>query len=187
MVCLAHDFLFFRLPSGDSVPVSTKMISVELGHGAPNPNAQEVLSHAAASVFHYFKHELGYKSVTVAEFAATFEAVLAKLGLKAANLTLQSPAPTPAATHQNLPALALSVGAAGELGFFPRLRAAAVAQVQSTPQLVRFSGLRPCVKQLLGAERWSPRCDRLRDQILMFLRSVLRKETTDRECALLIR
>ncbi|HNQ73857.1 MAG TPA: hypothetical protein PKN95_09665 [Verrucomicrobiota bacterium] len=185
MVCLANDFLFFRLPSGESVPVPTTVISSELLSGVTNQHTQELLSHAAASVFHYFKHDLGCQAVTVAEFAATFEVVLAKLGFRPPSPPSTRSSPAPAMQH--LPALAASVGAAGELAFFPRLRAAAVAQCQSVPKVVRFSGLRPCVKQLLGAERWSPRCERLRDQILAFLRGVLRRETTGGDCALLIR
>jgi hypothetical protein len=42
------------------------------------------------------------------------------------------------------------------------------------------------VKRLLGAERWSPRCDRLRDQIIEFLRRTLHKETAGNSCALLV-
>jgi hypothetical protein len=42
------------------------------------------------------------------------------------------------------------------------------------------------VKSLLGAERWSPRCDYLRDQIVEFLRRTLSKETAGDPCALLV-
>jgi hypothetical protein len=75
---------------------------------------------------------------------------------------------------------------AGELAFFPRLRVAVQAQFQLTPGFVRFHGLRDCVKSLLGAERWSPRCDYLRDQIVEFLRRTLSKETAGDPCALLV-
>jgi hypothetical protein len=73
-----------------------------------------------------------------------------------------------------------------ERAFFPRLRAAAHSQFQMTPRLVRFHGLRGCVKRLVGAERWSPRCDSMRDQIVEFLRRTLRHETSGDSCALLV-
>jgi len=36
----------------------------------------ELVGHAANAVFHYFKHELGYQTVTLGEFAAALEKVL---------------------------------------------------------------------------------------------------------------
>jgi len=49
----------FETSSGESIPFSAEMISVELtddGIGAFDP---EFLKHAASAVFHYFKHDLG--------------------------------------------------------------------------------------------------------------------------------
>lgn len=185
MIWLADKFLFFQMPSGESVPFSAEMISVELADGSPDAFSQDFLEHAAASVFHYFKHDLGRKTVSVAEFAAAFESVLNGLGLKPGGGT--RPAPTrDDSANKDLQLLLSHAGAAGELAFFPRLRTAVLAQFQLTPRLVRFRGLRGCVKRLLGAERWSPRCDRLRDQILEFLQHTLSKETAGSNCALLV-
>jgi len=184
MILLADNFLFFQLPSGESVPFSAEMISVELAEGKGEPFAQDFLEHAAASVFHYFKNDLGRKTVSVAEFAEAFESVLNGLGLKlnAGRLT----ASADDAANKDLQLLVSHAGDAGELAFFPRLRSAVHAQFQLTPQVVRFRGLRGCVKKLLGAERWSPRCDHLRDQIIEFLRRTLSKETAGKTCALLV-
>lgn len=184
MILLADNFLFFKLPSGESVPFSAEMISVELADGAGKPFEQDFVEHAAASVFHYFKNDLGRKTVSVAEFAAAFELVLNGLGLKldAGRVTeLRDES-----ANKDLQLLACHAGEACELAFFPRLRTAAQAQFQLTPRLVRFHGLRGCVKRLLGAERWGPRCDRLRDQIVEFLRRTLHKETSGESCALLV-
>ena len=82
MILLSDNFMFFKLPSGESVPFSAEMISVELSDGAGHPFDQDFVHHAAASVFHYFKNDLGRKTVSVAEFASAFESVLNGLGLK---------------------------------------------------------------------------------------------------------
>lgn len=184
MILLADNFLFFKLPSGESVPFSAEMISVELADGAGKPFEQDFVEHAAASVFHYFKHDLGRKTVSVAEFASAFESVLNGLGLKLDSGRVSESRDESA--NKDLQLLAFHAGDACELAFFPRLRTAVHAQFQLTPRIVRFHGLRGCVKRLLGAERWSPRCDHLRDQIVEFLRRTLHKETAGSSCALLV-
>jgi hypothetical protein len=183
MILLADNFLFFKLPSGESVPFSSEMISVELANGAKNPFDQDFVQHAAASVFHYFKHDLNRKTVSMAEFASAFESVLNGLGLQLDSGRIAKS--TDDAATKDLQLLAFHSDAC-ELAFFPRLRAAAHSQFQLTPRLVRFHGLRDCVKQLTGAERWSPRCDSMRDQIIEFLRRTLRRETAGESCALLV-
>ena len=55
MIALQSDCLLFQLASGESVPCSVEMISVELTGGTKNALDPEVLRHAAASFFHYFK------------------------------------------------------------------------------------------------------------------------------------
>lgn len=185
MILLADNYLFFKLPSGESVPFTAEMISVELSDGSTEPFDQDFLEHTAASIFHYFKFDLGRKTVSVAEFAAKFESVLNGFGLKlnAGRLAVDEPEDS---ANRDLQMLAFHAGGAGELAFFPRLRSAAHAQFQLTPKLVRFHGLRGAVKNLLGAERWSPRCDRLRDQIVEFLRRTLSKESAGSSCALVV-
>jgi hypothetical protein len=184
MILLACDCLLFELPSGESVPFSAEMISVELADGAGAPFEQDFVEHAAASVFHYFKNDLGRKSVSVAEFASAFESVLSGLGLKLdAGRVTPSEAPKPA---RDLGLLAADVGFACELAFFPRLRDAVRDQVRNSPRLIRFHGLRRCVKRLIGAQRWSPRCESLRDQIMEFLRTTLSREAAGGPCALMV-
>ena len=124
------------------------------------------------------------KTVSIAEFATAFESVLNGLGLKLDSGRVA--AARDEAANKDLQLLAFHAGDACELAFFPRLRTAVHSQFQITPRLIRFHGLRSCVKCLLGAERWSPRCDLLRDQIVEFLRRTLHKETAGDTCALLV-
>jgi hypothetical protein len=184
MILLHDNFLYFELPDGQSVPFSAEMVSVELSGAGVDQLDQEFVQHATASVFHYFKNDLAKKSVTLAEFAAKFETVLNGLGLRLEAGRLAGTSDDGAT--KDLHWLASHAGAACELAFFPRLRLAVHAQYQLTPRLVSFHGLRGCVKRLLGAERWSPRCDSLRDQIVDYLRQTVRKETAGNDCALLV-
>jgi len=184
MILLACDCLLFELPSGESVPFSAEMISVEVANGAGEVFEQDFVEHAAASVFHYFKHDLGRKTVSVAEFASAFELVLNGLGLKLTGGRLT--ATTVGKVTKDLRLLAHDAGGACELAFFPRLRDAVRDQFQSSPRLVRFHGLRGCVKRLVGAQRWSPRCETVRDQIIEFLRSTLSLEAGGGPCGLVV-
>jgi hypothetical protein len=184
MILLACDCLLFELPSGESVPFSAEMISVEISNGGCGEFDQDFVEHAAASVFHYFKNDLGRKTVSVAEFASAFELVLNGLGLRlnAGRLT----AAAVGKVTKDLRLLAHDAGYACELAFFPRLREAVRDQFQTSPRIVRFHGLRGCVKRLLGAQRWSPRCETVRDQIVDFLRRTLSREAAGGPCGLVV-
>ena len=52
--------------------------------------------------------------------------------------------------------------------------------------MMRFRGLRGCVKQLSGAKRWSNRCEKLSEQIVEYLRGCLTAEPEQKECALVV-
>ena len=81
MIALLNDCLLFQLATGESVPCSAEMISVEIVGGQDRTLDPEVLRHAAASVFHYFKKELMRESVSVGEFAVALERVLLDPGI----------------------------------------------------------------------------------------------------------
>lgn len=81
MIALQSDCLLFQLASGESIPCSPEMISVELIGDSSNRLDPEMLRHAAASVFHYFKTELNRETVTIGEFSIALEKALRNLGL----------------------------------------------------------------------------------------------------------
>jgi hypothetical protein len=187
MIALMSDCLLFRLASGESVPFSAEMISVELVGDAMGKFDPEVLHHATASVFHYFKHELGRETVTVGEFAGALEKALRGLGFDVASDTPElSRRERRGVVEADLLTLAHESGEGRELFFFPRLRGELRAQLRRTPRLVRFRGLRGCVKQLAGARRWSLRCERLEEQIIEYLRGCLGAEPEQADCALVV-
>src|SRR5450755_4720677 len=80
MIALASDHLIFQLTNGESVPCSAEMITIEIIGNSEGLVDAEMLRHAAASVFHYFKIELARETVTVGEFSLALEKVLGHLG-----------------------------------------------------------------------------------------------------------
>src|SRR6185312_2357381 len=174
MIALHSDFLMFQLANGESVPCSADMIAIEVHGNSSGLLDQEMLRHAAASVFHYFKEELARESVTVGEFAGALEKVLRGFGL-----TIRAGGPESQSLdilEADLRLIARESGENFELFFFPKLRDALRNQLQHSPRMLRFRGLRGCVKQLAGARRWSNRCEKVQEQIVEYLRGCLSAE-----------
>jgi hypothetical protein len=54
------------------------------------------------------------------------------------------------------------------------------------PRVLRYHGLRACVKQISGARRWTDRCRDLEAQIVSFLRQCAGGEPAPCELALVV-
>lgn len=183
MIALRSDCLMFELATGESVPCSVEMISIEITGGKDALIDPEALRHAAASVFHYFKNELNRHSVTVGEFASALERVLRRLGFTLQEQMSAIPAET---VESDLRIIACRSAGSLELFFYAALRHELRSQLRQSPKLLRFHGLRGCVKQIAGAQRWSDRCDRLQDQIVGYLRECLSADRAAGECSLVV-
>jgi hypothetical protein len=184
MIALSSDHLIFELTNGESIPCSAEMITVEIAGNAEGFIEAEMLRHASASVFHYFKIELQRQTVTVGEFAIALEKVLRNFGL---TLYADEPPPlTKQILEADLGVLARESADSLELFFFPRLRDELRTQLRQSPRVLRFRGLRGCVKQLARAQRWSHRCDKMQEQIVEYLRGCLTAESNQAGCALVV-
>ena len=183
MIALDSEYLLFELANGESVPFSSEMISVEITGDSSTMFDQEFVRQAAASVFHYFKYELGRETVSMGEFAGALEKVLR--GFTASAQTAETKA-RPSVSEFDLRQIANEFAGGCELFFFPRLRHELRTHLAQSPRLVRFCGLRGCVKHLAGARRWSPRCQQLHDRIVEFLRGCLNAEREQKSCTLLV-
>ena len=183
MIALASDCLLFQLTNGESIPFSAGMISVELMGDAARLIDPELVQHAAKAVFHYFKHELCRHTVTVEEFGGLLEKVLR--GFKPRPTLACDPVSTDI-VESDLGRLALESGDGCELVFFPKLRQELRQQLQQGARVLRFRGLRSCVKHLVGAQRWGLRCRGLEEQIVDYLRECLGVEVKPAEFALLV-
>lgn len=173
MITLAADCLVFRLASGESIPFSVEMLSVDLMGETAQWFDPEFVRHAARAVFHYFKQDLDRQTVTVGEFAEALEKVLR--GFRPSEPAAAArPDAEPGVQEADLHGLAREASAGGgELFFFPRLRDELRQRLRQSPRLLRFRGLRGCVKELVGVRRWDRRCRTLEEQIVLYLRHCL--------------
>jgi len=183
MIQLHPDCLMFQINGGQSIPCSAELVTVELIGEAAGELDPEVIRNAARAVLHYFKVELGRTFVSVGEFSRALATVLRAFGL---SVTPDSVEPARRITEFDLRELACGPGKLFELNFFPRLRDELRHQLTQSPHILRFTGLRSCVKQLIGARRWTDRCQRLDDQIVEFLRRCLTAEPGAGGCSLVV-
>lgn len=174
MIQLHSDFLLIEISTGQAIPCTAERVTFELIGEAARLLDKQLIEDAAAAVLHYFKVECQRDYVTVAEFTLALERVLKQLGVTVASDD-QEPPPA-VASRVDLRELAAQSGKGFELVFFARLRGKLREMMAGSPQLVQFSGLRSCVKQLAGAQRWTARCQTLNDQIVDYLRCCLAAE-----------
>lgn len=185
MIQLRTDCLVFRMPAGDSIPCAAAELAFEFVGDTAVDFDPDILRNAAVAVLHYFREELGQQTVAVADFAQALAEVLRQFGFPVE--TANTPDPVPSrVVDADLRQLACESGKGFELAFFPRLRTELETHLRGSPRLLRFTGLRSCVKQLSGARRWSGRCQELNDRIVDYLRACLAAAAPAGDCALVV-
>ena len=188
MIQLHPDCLIFQTSSGESIPCSAEVVTIELvGDSKLDP---EIVREAASAVVYYFRNELGRDNVSIEEFSRALQKVLCRLGYDVTTADSDSDGKDmdealDRLAIANLPELATSSGKGCELFFFQRLRTELRTQLKTAPRVVRFQGLRTCVKQLAGRQRWCPRCQKLNDQIVDYLRECFGSEQAN-DCNLVV-
>jgi hypothetical protein len=177
---LRHDCLIFKTSGGETIPCSAEWVTLELMGDAAVNVEPELIRNASAAVLHYFKEELQRSYVSISEFADALEKVLRGLGFDVAT----EPEP-PKISEGDLRHLVTN-GPGGELFFFQSLRADLKTRLSESPQVVAFRGLRGCVKILLGAERWSAKCQLFADQIVEYMRTCWSADFGSEKCTLVV-
>ena len=184
MIALGSDFLLVEMAGGETIPCSADTVCIEVEGDAVQSFDPEFVNHATKAVFHYFSHELGRRAVSAQELAEALEKVLQGFALPL-HVSSQSPSQS-RVLESDLRRLAHDSGQGCELAFFPRLRAELRRHLQREPRVLRFLGLRACVKHLAGARRWSERCRALETEIVAYLRECLTAEAAPGDLALLV-
>ena len=188
MIQLNPDCLIFQTADGENIPCSAELVTIELIGEAASSLDPQIIENASAAVLHYFKKELAREYVTVAEYSEALEKVLRNFGLVVKKVEEKKTETTrkPIVVDDDLRQIACESGKGFELFFFTNLREHLHSKIATgNPEIVRFTGLRSCVKQLVGARRWSDRCQVLNDQIVDYLRTCLSAE--QKQCALVVR
>jgi hypothetical protein len=200
MIRLRPDCLAFESSEGEFIPCTAQQVVVELIGDAAQWLDKEVIRHASEAVLHYFRHEKGKDAVSLGEFMEALERVLQGLGLDVktsagdgAVASLVAPEPgensglgARPVVNTDLRELAGQSEGGAELFFFPLLRREIHRLLNGSPLVLRFCGLRECVKRILGTKRWSPACQEMNDQIVEYLRTCLNMEEAGQGCALVV-
>lgn len=186
MILLRRDCLVFKNSKGEGIPEPAKEFAVDVIGEALGNLDEEVVKNAAEAVLHYFKEELGRTSITIGEFSTALEETLRKLGYHIKSAKTKSKVTDPEVLTRDLQEIASQSGIGYELMFFSRLRDEVRTGIGQAPQILRFLGLRKCVKHLLGAKKWNLRCQVLSDQIVDYLRTCLEAEKEQVSCSLLV-
>ncbi len=183
MILLRPDCLVFRRADGANVPCSVRQAISEILGDSIEEMGESFIQNVSEAVLTYFKQELGWTSVSMGEFSLALTRVLRSFGYDC--LPKQFQDTTPRVLDLDLGHLASESGNACELFFFPRLRQELLGKLDQLPRVVRFRGLRACVKRLAGVKRWSSRCQDLNDRIVDYLRNCMTTEAAS-GCSLII-
>lgn len=191
MIQLNPDYLIFQTSNGENIPCSAELVTIELIGEAVQFLEPDMVRNASAAVLHYFKNELGKNFVTVAEFSEALERVLKGFGLLVTPNDSHAETDTAAkpgsrVCETDLCAMAATAGKGFELIFFAALRDHLRHELNGSAEILRFKGLRGCVKQLTGSQRWCSRCQTLNDQIVEYLRGCMSAESKKNSCSLVV-
>lgn len=191
MIQLHEDCLLVEQPEGGFIPWSASQLTLEFVGSAAEAISEEVMKQVAAGVLHYFKHELGRMTITVAEFANAIAVALNGMGYTAEVSEISHPSDDTGAAESavkvaDLRELAVAAGKFGELDFFKRLHTKLREQMENSPSRVEFLGLRGCVKMLTGRKKWCHVCTQLESEIVESLRGWYGQEPAAATTALLV-
>ena len=188
MIQLHTDCLVFETSDGEAIPCSAQDVTVELLGDAAHELEPHMVTEAAEAVLYHFKVDLGRASVSVGEFTMALEIILRGFGFKvmAATDEEDEAIDSPDAAETNLHDLAHQAGEGLEMVFFCTLRDQIHADLHGKPQVLRVKGLRDAVKKLTGAKQWSPRCQKLNDQIVDYLRHIVAEHQQKAKLTLMI-
>jgi len=173
------------MSTGELLPCSAEAITEELLGDAIDLIDPQIIHEVLKAVVHYFREDQTYSSVSVDQFSNALGKVLQGFGFDV--VFDEEPVMDLRIEQTDLCKLANETSGQGlELFFFQQLRKRVRANLRRSPNIIQFNGLRNCVKQLVGAERWCGRCRRMHVQIVTYLRTCLDHDS-QRNCSLLIR
>jgi dimeric dUTPase (all-alpha-NTP-PPase superfamily) len=183
MIRLHSDYLVFELESGESVPCSVEAIASELVEAVSGLTDRNIIENAARAVVHYFREEQKQEVVNIREFIDCLAFVLKGFGFEVETNDIACDLPSHGnesisdrfrTTHLvDILEILRDQGALMEMHFFQKLRTLLNDHLSSSAEIIQFTGVRPCVQQLLACGRWTKRCEAFRQQIVLFLEECL--------------
>ncbi len=149
--------------SSEWLETSIRSAAAEAGHGE-----WWFATDIVKSLFLYLKERFDSSVITVGELFEKLRLTLTALGFNDIASHLHDEIPPMAISLVRM-ANEASVSGGYELSFFRRLAESLDAAVGSETRVIHMRGLKPAVRRLCGAKRWSPSCEALHGEILTFV------------------
>ena len=172
MVAFKEEFPYLRCESGQLFEFDRAWLHAEITRAADQAGYPSwwLTDHVTESIAFYLRLRNDETAVAFSQLSQTVRYVLRVIGYKEI-VPYFTPAPPPVTI--SLFEIAQHAGAGYELAFFDALEKRMQALAGLGIDNLRFCALQACVKHLQGAKAWSRGCDRLREEVVCFVRERL--------------
>jgi hypothetical protein len=185
MIQVQPDCFWIQTEKGDLIPCSPDSIAIEiLGNETPLLDP-EVVKQAVHAILYYYQNDLGRNSITIAEFTQSLEEALKSVEGISKKPILETE--DKIILQMDIAGLAERANSGFELLFFNELRQVMTEKLASKPHIVQCVRLREGIKMILHQNHWNHKCQQLSDQVVAYLRSLLKTHPDRPSCALIIR
>ena len=166
MIQLNHYSIYVQLSNGEQMPLLAEDVAKSFCQSQPLSAGLEPwqVEEIAAALIHHLRVNRKQENVAFGDFIVALSNLVSVCGL---NATMDSKA----LPCTNLYRLAQDTGYGFELAFFESVKQSIQQLRDCKARVIRFVGLRSCVKLLVGAKNWCKTCQRLNDEIVGFIRS----------------
>jgi hypothetical protein len=172
MVAFKEEFPYLRCESGQLFEFDRAWLHAAITRAADAAGYPSwwLTDHVTESIAFYLRLRNDEPAVAFSQLSQTVRYVLRVIGYKE---IVPHFAPTPPPITISLFEIAEQAGTGYELAFFDYLEKRISALVGIGIDSLCFCGLQAGVKHLQGAKAWSRRCDRLREEVVCFVREKL--------------
>ncbi len=186
MVAFKEEFPYLRCDSGQLVEFDRAWLHAAITRAADQAGYPSwwLTEHVTESIAFYLRLRNDETAVAFSQLSQTVRYVLGVIGYKE---IVPYFAPTPPPITISLFEIAQQAGAGYELAFFDHLEKRINALVGIGIDSLRFCGLQAGIKHLQGVKTWTRGCDRLREEVVCFIREKLAGTTELQEISCSIR
>jgi hypothetical protein len=185
MVAFKEEFPYLRCESGQLVEFDRAWLRAAITRAADQAGYPSwwLTDHVTESIAFYLRLRNDEPAVAFSQLSQTVRYVLRVIGYKE---IVPYFSPTPPPITISLFEIAQQAGTGYELAFFDHLEKRLHALVGIGIDNLRLCGLQAGIKHLQGAKAWSRGCDRLREEVVCFVREKLasRPELQELRCSI---
>ena len=186
MVAFKEEFPYLRCESGQLFEFDQAWLHAAITRAADQAGYPSwwLTDHVTESIAFYLRLRNDEPVVAFSQLSQTVRYVLKVIGYKE---IVPYFTPTPPPITISLFEIAQQAGAGYELAFFDHLEKQLNALVGIGIDSLRLCALQACVKHLQGAKTWTRGCDRLREEVVCFVREKLAASSELQELSCSIR